>query len=127
LTDLTVEVLGKRREPVSVAIDTANRGCWAIGGRLLGAIASRTFYLDLDIKIIEGTNTKREKADYLARVGSGIENLMGEIDPASHVVVDEARADAWGYEGHTQEYRHVRSLKQAVVKDDRHWPVWCFQ
>jgi len=112
LTDLTVEMLGKKRELVSVEIDTANRGRWAIGGRLLGASASRTFYLD--IKVTEGTNTKREKADYLARVWSGLENLLGAVDPASYIVIDEVRADAWGYQGRTQEYRHVRSLSSEL-------------
>lgn len=108
LTDLTVDVLGKNRGLVSVAIDSPQRGRWAIGGRLTGAGASRTFYLD--IKVTEGTNTKREKAEYLARVWSGLEEILGVVDPASYIVIHEVRADAWGYQGRTQEYRHVRSL-----------------
>ena len=105
LTDLTVDVLGKKRELVSVAIDGPPRGRWAIGGQRIGA---RTFYLD--IKVTEGTNTKREKAEYLTRVWSGLEEILGALDPASYIVIHEVRADAWGYQGHTQEYRHVRSL-----------------
>jgi len=108
LTDLTVDVLGKKRELVSVAIDSPPRGRWAIGGRLIDAVASRTFYLD--IKVTEGTNTKREKAEYLAQVWSGLEEILGAVDPASYIVIHEVRADAWGYQGRTQEYRHVRSL-----------------
>jgi 4-oxalocrotonate tautomerase len=106
LTDLTVDVLGKKRELVSLAIDAAPQHTWAIGGRRLST--ARTFYLE--IKVTEGTNTKREKAEYLARVWSGLGEILGEIDSASYIVIHEVRADAWGYEGRTQEYRHVRSL-----------------
>ena len=108
LTDLTVDVLGKKRELVSVAVNSPHRGRWVIGGRLIGADRARTFYLD--IKVTEGTNTKREKAEYLARIWSGLEEILGAVDPASYIVVHEVRADAWGYQGRTQEYRHVRSL-----------------
>lgn len=65
-----------------------------------------TFYLD--IKITEGTNTKNEKADYIAKVFAEFESLLGPLNPASYIVLHEVRADAWGYQGRTQEFRYIQ-------------------
>ena len=62
----------------------------------------------LDIKVTEGTNTKDEKALYALRVFDGIEAIAGTLAPASYIVIHEVRADAWGYQGQTQEFRYVR-------------------
>ncbi len=33
---------------------------------------------------------------------------MGRLNPASYIVVQDVRADAWGYAGETQEYRYIK-------------------
>ena len=106
LTDLTAEILKKKRELTAVAVEFVAPSRWFIAGTSLGDQSLRSFYLD--IKVTEGTNTKDEKALYASRVFDGIEAIVGTLAPASYIVIHEVRADAWGYQGQTQEFRYVR-------------------
>ena len=106
LTDLTVDVLKKKREVTAVAVDYLPPAQWFIGGESLAARSLATFHLD--IKVTEGTNTKDEKALYVGRVFAAMEEIVGPLAPASYIVVHDLRADSWGYQGQTQEFRYVR-------------------
>lgn len=106
LTDLTAEVLKKKRELTAVAVEYVAPEQWYIGGTSLADQSLRSFYLD--IKVTEGTNTKDEKALYVSRVFAAIESIVGSVAPASYIVIHEVRADSWGYQGQTQEFRYVR-------------------
>ena len=106
LTDLTAEVLKKKRELTAVAVEYVAPEQWYIGGTSLADQSLRSFYLD--IKVTEGTNTKDEKALYVSRVFAAIEAIVGTVAPASYIVIHEVRADSWGYQGETQEFRYVR-------------------
>ncbi len=105
LTALTADVLKKKRELTSVALDYISAQRWYIGGASLAAQGTSTFYLD--VKITEGTNTKDEKASYVRQVFAAVESVLGKLHPASYIVIHEVRADAWGYAGATQEYRYI--------------------
>ena len=61
LTDLTVQLLGKRREVTAVVIDDLPAARWHIGG---APVAQPTALLE--ISITEGTNTEEEKAAFIA-------------------------------------------------------------
>ncbi|MGV2481520.1 UNVERIFIED_CONTAM: hypothetical protein IGO34_32495, partial [Salmonella enterica subsp. enterica serovar Weltevreden] len=63
----------------------------------------------LDVRVTAGTNTKREKANYLSAVWQALDELIGPLHPASYIVVSDLAADSWGYAGETQEVRHVRA------------------
>lgn len=106
LTDLTVEILGKKRELTAVAIEYVAPTEWFIAGAALADPSFATFHLD--IKVTEGTNTKDEKALYIDRVFAAVEGIIGDLAPASYVVVHDVRADSWGYQGQTQERRYIR-------------------
>jgi 4-oxalocrotonate tautomerase len=106
LTDLTVELLKKRREVTAVAIEYVPAADWYVGGVALSAQAQHSFYLD--IKVTEGTNTKDEKRRYVADVFSAMERLLGKLNPASYIVIHDVRGDAWGYQGQTQEFRYIQ-------------------
>ena len=105
LTDLTAEVLKKKRELTAVAVEYVAAEGWFIGGAPLSDKPHRSFYLD--IKVTEGTNTKDEKALYVSRVFAAIEALVGVLAPASYIVIHEVPADAWGYQRQTQEFRYI--------------------
>jgi 4-oxalocrotonate tautomerase len=105
LTDLTTEVLRKKRELTSVAVEYLAPRQWFIGGTSLASQGVATFYLD--IKVTEGTNTKDEKALYVQQVFAAVEAVIGKLNPASYVVIHEVHGDAWGYQGATQEYRYI--------------------
>lgn len=107
LTDLTAEVLKKKRELTAVTIDFVPPEQWFIGGLPLAAQPQRSFYLD--IKVTEGTNTKDEKALFVSRVFKAVEGIVGALNPASYIVIHEVRADSWGYQGQTQEYRYIKA------------------
>jgi 4-oxalocrotonate tautomerase len=106
LTDLTAEVLKKKRELTAVVVEYVAPAQWYIGGASLASQPLCSFYLD--IKVTEGTNTKDEKALYVARVFEAIEKIVGAVAPASYIVIHEVHADAWGYQGQTQEFRYVK-------------------
>ncbi|MEO8311380.1 MAG: tautomerase family protein [Caldimonas sp.] len=106
LTDLTVEILKKKRELTAVAIDYVAPSEWFIAGASVAAQPFNTFHVD--IKVTEGTNTKDEKAAYVSRVFAAIELIIGPLAPASYIVVHEVRGDSWGYQGETQEHRYIR-------------------
>ncbi|MFT4190591.1 MAG: tautomerase family protein [Comamonas sp.] len=106
LTELTATVLGKKRELTSVEINATSPAHWYIGGNSLASQSLVTFYLD--IKVTEGTNTKNEKAEYVRQVFDAISGILGALAPASYIVIHEVHADAWGYEGETQEFRYIR-------------------
>ncbi len=106
LTDLTAEILKKKRELTAVAIEFVAATEWFIAGTVLVGQPFSTFHLE--IKVTEGTNTKDEKALYVSRVFAAVESIIGALAPASYIVVHEVRGDSWGYQGETQEYRYVR-------------------
>jgi len=104
VADLTVEVLGKPRELVAVAIQFVDRGHWFIDGRSLLEHERRAYHLD--ISITDETNTKAEKARYLQRVHAGMSALLGDAHDTSYIHVIDARAAAYGYGGLSQEQRY---------------------
>ena len=106
LTSLTADVLGKKRELTAVAISTTTTQDWYIGAQPLTESHQASFYLE--IKVTEGTNTKNEKAAYVEQVFQGMSAILGELAPASYVVIHEVHADSWGYAGQTQEFRYIR-------------------
>ncbi|MGB9094420.1 MAG: tautomerase family protein [Gallionella sp.] len=105
LTDLTVGILGKKRELTAVAIEYTPPSEWFIAGTALASQSQHTFYLD--IKITEGTNTKDQKAAYVDRVFSTVESIIGPLAAASYIVLHDVRGDSWGYQGRTQEFRYI--------------------
>lgn len=105
LTDLTVEILGKKRELTAVAIEPVPPTQWFVGGAALAGQELASFYLD--IKVTEGTNTKAEKAAYVEQVFAALGSLLGAL-ATSYIVIHEVHADSWGYQGQTQEFRYIR-------------------
>ena len=53
----------------------------------------------------DSTNTKDEKARYLAEVFAAMAKLIGPLHEESYILVHDVRADAYGYGGLTQEHR----------------------
>lgn len=106
LADLTTGILGKKRAVTSVAIDFVPAEHWFVGGLDLAEQALATFYLEA--KITAGTNTKDEKAAYIRQAFDTMAQHLGPLHPASYIVIHEVGADAWGYQGQTQEHRYIQ-------------------
>ena len=103
----TSELLGKKPEVTSIAIDFVSPDLWFVGGERVSVQNGVTFYLD--IKVTDGTNTKNEKAAYVKHVFSDFEAIFGAITPTSYIVIHDVRADSWGFQGKTQEYRFIQA------------------
>ncbi|RSZ59156.1 4-oxalocrotonate tautomerase family protein [Massilia atriviolacea] len=106
--DKTIGILGKKRDLIAIAIDFVDPDCWIVGGASLSAQGKHSVYLD--IKVSDETNTKDEKAAYIAEVFAGFGALLGELHEESYIYVDDVRAAAYGYGGRTQEYRYQHRL-----------------
>lgn len=100
----TANILNKKRDVTSILVEFLPTRSWFIGSKNM-----TTFYLD--IKITKGTNTKDQKSKYIKAMYEDLKNLIGEINPASYVLLDEVEADAWGFEGLTQEFRYIKGKK----------------
>jgi 4-oxalocrotonate tautomerase len=106
LVDITARVLRKRPEITAVAIDYTPPEHWVVGGKTLSQQGKSSFWLD--IKIVDGTNTKDEKAQYLSDVFAFMEQVLGvKLHDESYVLVHEVPADAYGFGGLTQEHRYI--------------------
>ncbi len=105
VTRLTAERLGKDPLVTAVAVEYVPRRQWFIAGKSTEELRRPAFFLD--VRVSDGTNTKDEKARYVAEAFATLDRLLGGVHPESYVHVDDARADAYGYGGLTQERRYV--------------------
>lgn len=104
---LTARVLGKDPRVTAVAVSWVPRRQWFVAGQSTAARGRPAFFVD--VRISDGTNTKDEKARFVAEVFAALERLLGPVEAESYVHVDDVRADAYGYGGLTQERRYVES------------------
>ncbi|MES2511999.1 MAG: 4-oxalocrotonate tautomerase [Pseudomonadota bacterium] len=107
LLELTTRILHKKRELTSIAIDYVAPEHWIVGGSSLAAQGKNSFYFD--IKVVDGTNTKDEKAQYIAESFRAFEKLLGHLHDESYIYVHDVRAEAYGFGGLTQEYRYIKA------------------
>lgn len=107
LLELTTRILHKKRELTSIAIDYIAPEHWIVGGSSLAVQGKNSFYFD--IKVVDGTNTKDEKAQYIAESFQAFEKLLGNVHEESYIYIHDVRAEAYGFGGLTQEYRYIRA------------------
>jgi 4-oxalocrotonate tautomerase len=105
-TDLTARILGKDPKLTAVVVDNVPPSQWFVAGRSLAELGQASFFLE--VRIVDGTNTKDQKAQYVAEVFGAFGELLGALHPESYVHVVEAIADAYGFGGLTQEHRYVK-------------------
>jgi 4-oxalocrotonate tautomerase len=106
LLELTTRILGKKRELTSIAVDFVPPQHWIVGGVPLAEQGRNSFYFD--IKVVDGTNTKDEKAQYISECFAAFGKLLGNLHPESYIYVHDVRAEAYGFGGQTQEWRYIR-------------------
>jgi 4-oxalocrotonate tautomerase len=105
VSSLTARLLGKDPAVTSIAVDFVAPRLWFVGGKSAQEHAKSVFFVDT--RITDGTNTKDEKARYIAETFAAMRRLLGDVHEESYVHVHDARADAYGYGGLTQERRYV--------------------
>jgi 4-oxalocrotonate tautomerase len=113
VTELTKSHLKKDPTITAVAIHYVDPAHWFAGGKSLATQGANTFWLD--IKVVDGTNTKPEMARYLEDVFAALSSTLGNTHTESYILVHEVPAAAYGFGGETQEFRFISGrLKQAA-------------
>ena len=103
LLEHTTRILHKKRDLTAIAIDYIRPDDWIVGGQSLSAHGKSSFYFD--IKVVDETNTKSEKAQYIEEVFAAVRNLLGELHPESYIYIQDVRPTSFGFGGKTQEFR----------------------
>ena len=107
LLELTTRILRKKRDLTAIAIDYVSPENWVVGGTTLAAQKKNSFYFD--IKVVDGTNTKDEKAHYVSECFAAFSKLLSPLHEESYIYVHDVRAEAYGFGGQTQEYRYIKA------------------
>ncbi len=105
ISELTRMHLRKDPTITAVGIDYVDPAHWFAGGDSLAEQGKSSFWLD--IKVVDGTNTKAEMASYLEAMFETMSDLLGDLHDESYLLVHEVPAHAYGYGGNTQEFRFI--------------------
>ena len=105
--ELTAGLLGKDRVLTAVVVEFIEPAHWFIAGQALRADRPRSYHWYTSIT--DETNTKAEKARYIAAVHAAMGELLGEVAEHSYAHVADLRASAYGYGGRTQEARYQQA------------------
>jgi 4-oxalocrotonate tautomerase len=114
VSDLTARILRKDPKVTAIIVKSVDGGDWFAGGQSLAEQSLASFWLDVHVS--EGTNTKDEKADYLAATFRRMGELLGPLHHESYLHVDEVRGDAYGFGGLTQERRYIAGKLEVAPK-----------
>jgi 4-oxalocrotonate tautomerase len=104
-SELAANVLHKDPKITAVVVEAVDPADWFCGGHSLAESGLASFWLD--IHITDGSNTKDEKAAFIAAVFKRMGELLGPLHVESYVHADDVRADGYGFGGVTQEQRYV--------------------
>jgi 4-oxalocrotonate tautomerase len=105
VSELTAKILRKDPKVTAIVVKSAEAADWFAGGKSLAEQNLASYWLD--VHITEGTNTKDEKAAYLAALFKRMGELLGPLHHESYAHVDEVRGDAYGFGGLSQERRYI--------------------
>jgi 4-oxalocrotonate tautomerase len=114
ISRLSAAILHKDPKVTAVIVSRVSPDDWFVAGESLSEAWLASFWLD--IHVTEGTNTKDEKAAFVAAAFESMEKLLGPLHAESYVHVHEVRGDAYGYGGLTQERRYIaRQLSTPIA------------
>ncbi|WP_018240061.1 4-oxalocrotonate tautomerase family protein [Ensifer sp. BR816] len=113
VSELTRLHLRKDPTVTAVTISYIDPRHWFAGGKSIASQQTTSFWLD--IKVVDGTNTKQELASYIEAIFAGFEGLLGTVHPESYVLVHEVSAAAYGFGGKTQEFRFISGKLQGAA------------
>lgn len=102
-TTLMNTVMRKRRKVTVVHIQESEPQQWSTNSIPLSAESTVGAYVD--IKVTDGTNTVDEKAEMVSQTVKMLNDVVGIMQEACYVVIDDLPADSWGYNGKTQAAR----------------------
>ncbi|MBZ4043184.1 hypothetical protein [Flavobacterium hibisci] len=107
ISGLTNEILHKRSEITVVTVSFIPDYLWFVNSESLAELKKNSFFLT--IKISDSTNLKDDKAKYIEALHKSLSDVIGNIHPVSYTAIEEMKADAYGYEGLTIEYKIINN------------------
>jgi 4-oxalocrotonate tautomerase len=110
-------ILRKRPELTAVIVERVDPKAWFAGGVSLAEQDASSFWIE--IKVVDGTNTKDEKEAFVAAIFEQMGQLLGSLHHESYVHVHEVSADAYGFGGLTQERRYIAGKLQVEPVQQR--------
>lgn len=114
VTELSSAILRKDASVTALIIEAADPADWFAGGKTLAEHKLASFWVDIHVS--DGTNTKDEKASFLAALFRRMGDLLGPLHTESYAYVHDARGDAYGFGGLTQERRYIEGKKAPVAQ-----------
>ena len=105
ISRLSSTILHKDPKVTAVFVMTVPAEDWFCGGRSLAEAQLASFWLD--IHVVDGSNTKDEKAAFINAAFKSMKRLLGPLHEESYVHVHDVRDDAYGYGGLTQGRRYI--------------------
>lgn len=105
--EASTSFLRKQADLTAVIAEPADPSQWFIAGKSLSDHGLASFWLE--IRIVEGTNTKQERERFIAAIFEAMGQLLGPVHHESYVHIHEVRADAYGFGGRTQERRFIEA------------------
>jgi 4-oxalocrotonate tautomerase len=112
VSELTAKILHKDPEVTAIIVKSVEASDWFAGGQSLAAQKLASYWIDIHVS--EGTNTKDEKAAYLAAMFKRMADILGPLHPETYLHVDEVKGDAYGFGGLTQERRYIAGKLKAA-------------
>lgn len=107
ISTLTKEILNKKPEVTVVTVSFIPDYLWFVNSESLADLQKNSFFLT--IKISDSTNLKDDKAKYIETLYNELSLLLGNVHPVSYAAIEEMKADAYGYEGLTIEYKIINN------------------
>ena len=105
VSELTATILHKDPKVTAIITKQVDAADWFAGGKSLAEQKLASYWIDIHVS--EGTNTKDEKAAYLAAMFVRMAELLGPLHEETYLHVDEVKSDAYGFGGLTQERRYI--------------------
>jgi len=110
ISRLTENVLNKKPQLTVVTVSFIPDEFWFVDSESLAELKTKSFHLD--IKITDSTNLKVDKANYIKDIHGALKSILGSLHPVSYTAIQEMKADAYGYEGLTIEYKYITNQKE---------------
>src|ERR1700712_3070869 len=89
VSDLTARILRKDPKVTAIIVKSVDAADWFAGGKSLAEQSRASYWID--IRVTEGTNTKDEKAAYLAAMVARMGELLGPLHEETYLHVDEVK------------------------------------
>ena len=107
ISSLTKEILNKKPEVTVITVSFVPDYLWFVNSQSLAELKKNSFFLT--IKISDSTNLKDDKAKYIEALHAKLSLVVGNVHPVSYAAIEEMKADAYGYEGLTIEYKIINN------------------